>query len=119
MLINKQEACWGAKRNSWFPIGPGMGVNQNHWIRQKNLLLAVARSIGLLDSCRPRVHEGLSSIVYVLLVTISIVMTNDLGYAQSPVALQEATLPSSTNPHDGSTSIHEASDQMAPLSGDS
>jgi hypothetical protein len=60
------------------------------------------------------VHEGLSSIVYVLLVTISIVMTNGLGYAQSPVALQEATLPSSTNPHDGSTSIHEASDQMAP-----
>jgi hypothetical protein len=55
---------------------------------------------------------------HVLLVTISIVMTQGLGHAQAPVASQEAMSPSSTIAHVGSgetrsTSIDQPSDQMA------
>jgi hypothetical protein len=109
----QEEACLGARRNLRLPIGPGMAGNQKNWIRPKNLLLA--RSIGRLDPCRPRVHEGLPFITYVLLATISIAMTHGLGHAQAPVASHEATLPSATTPHEGSTSIHAPSDQVAPV----
>src|ERR1700676_1435411 len=101
-----------------------MGVNQTNWIRPENisrgrrLLLAFTPSIGLLDRCRSRVHERLPCITYVLLVTISIAMTQRLGHAQTPVASQEPALPSSTTANDRSgnnqlASIHEPSDQMA------
>jgi hypothetical protein len=58
------------------------------------------------------------NITHVLLVTISIAMTQGLGHAQAPVASQEAMSPSSTIAHVGSgearsTSIGEPSDQMA------
>ena len=63
-----------------------------------------------------RIRAG--NITQLLLVVISIAMTHGLGYAQVPVASQEATLPSSATahgmPHDNQlTSIHEPSDQMA------
>jgi len=53
-----------------------------------------------------------------LLLTISIAMTQGLGHAQAPVASQEAMSPSSTIAHIGSgetrsTSIDQPSDQMA------
>jgi hypothetical protein len=58
------------------------------------------------------------SVTHVLLVTISIAMTQGFGHAQVRVASQEATLPSSTTTHDlprnnQLTSIHELSDQVA------
>jgi hypothetical protein len=101
-----------------------MGVNQTNWIRPKNvsggrrLLLAFTPSNGLLDPCRSRVHERLPCITYVLLVTISIAMTQGLGHAQTPVASQEPALPSSTTANDRSrnnqlTSIREPLGQMA------
>jgi hypothetical protein len=100
-------------------------VNQENGIRQRNisrgrrLLLAFTCSTGLLDPCRPSaVDEGLRFITHVLLVAISIAMTNDLGDAQAPGASQEAILSSSTITHDGagdnqSTSIYGPSDQVS------
>jgi len=63
-----------------------------------------------------RIRAG--NITQVLLVAVSIAMTHGLGYAQVPVASQEATLPSSPISHDMPrdnqlTSIHEPSDQLA------
>jgi hypothetical protein len=76
-----------------FPIGPGMRVSQENCIRA-------------------------GSVTHVLLVTISIAMTQRLGHAQAPVASREAMSPSSTIAHVGSgeirsTSIEQPSDQMA------
>ena len=63
-----------------------------------------------------RIRAG--NITQVLLVTISIAMTQALGHAQAPVASQEPALPSSTTAHDRSrdnqsTLTHEPSDQVA------
>ena len=54
------------------------------------------RSVGLLDSCEPRLHKGLSLITYVFLVTVSLAMTSRLGHAQAPIASREAMSPPST-----------------------
>ena len=123
MHISKKRHVWELKQTHGSRLDLH-GGNQTNWIRPKNirrgrrLLLAFTRSIGLLDPCRPRGHEGLPCITYVLLVTISIAMTQGLGQAQTPVASQEPAIPFSTTANDRSrdnqlTSIHEPSDQMA------
>jgi|CZKK01.1.fsa_nt_gi hypothetical protein len=91
MLISKSMRVCEVEKTP-FPIGPGMRVSQENRIRAGN-------------------------ITQVLLVTISIAMTQALGHAQAPVASQEPALPSSTTANDRShdnqlTSIHEPSDHV-------
>ena len=72
------------------------------------------------DSCRPSsVDEKTSSITRVLLVAVSIAMTQGLGYAQPFSSERETPLPSSTTAHGRSTDTdstsiqHESLDQEA------
>jgi hypothetical protein len=100
-------------------------VNQDNGIRPRNigsrkrLLAGFKPSIGLLVPCSPNaVDEGLPFVPHVLLVIISIAITQGLGYAQVAVASQEAIVSSTTTAHDGSdgiqsTAIHEASDGVS------
>ena len=92
MLISKRMRVCELEEIT-FPIGPGMRVNQEKCIRA-------------------------GSVTRVLLVTISIAMTQRLGHAQATVASREAMSPSSTIAHVGSaetrsTSIDQPSDQVA------
>jgi hypothetical protein len=89
MLISKKRHVWELEETHWLRIGPSMGVNQT-------------RSVGLLDACRPRLHEGLPLTTYAFLITTSIAMTHGLGYAQAAVASREAMSPALTIAHDGS-----------------